>query len=94
VQDYYSKQVSGDDPFNWIKVHPLMDEETQRRFPIGHAGLQETSLMLAFCSEGVDMEKISEEKWYCRDSAKANIEYGNAAKEIILNKMRKILKKR
>jgi creatinine amidohydrolase/Fe(II)-dependent formamide hydrolase-like protein len=91
MKDYYSASAQEDNPFNWIQVHPFMDEETQKQFPIDHAGRQETSLMLAFCPEGVDMKKVSVEKWFCRDSGKANLEYGNAAKEMILNHMRKVL---
>jgi creatinine amidohydrolase len=91
MKEYYSASATEDNPFTWIQIHPFMDEETQKQFPIDHAGLQETSLMLAFCPEGVDMKKVSAEKWYCRDSHKANLEYGNSAKEMILNHMRKIL---
>jgi len=91
MQDYYTEHQAGTDPFNWIRVHPFMDEETQQKYPIDHAGLQETSLMLAFCPEGVDMTALSEERWYCRESNQANTDYGNAAKEMILNKMRRIL---
>lgn len=93
MQEYYSAQETGDDPFNWIKIHPFMDEATQKKFPIDHAGLQETSLMMAFCPQGVDMKRISKKKWYCLHSKEANLEYGNAAREMILNGMRKILKK-
>lgn len=93
MQDYYAAHAAGDNPFNWIRIHPFMDEETQTKFPIDHAGRQETSLMMAFCPEGVDMKRLSQEKWYCREAQNANLEYGNAAKEMILNRMRNILKK-
>jgi creatinine amidohydrolase len=93
MQDYYNKHQVGDNPFNWIQVHPFMDAETQSKFPIDHAGIQETSLMMAFCPEGVDMKKLSKEKWYCRESDKASLDYGNRAKEMILSSLRKILKR-
>ena len=70
-----------------------MNDETQKRFPIYYAGKQETSLMMAFCPEGVDMGRFSAEKWFCRGANEANLEYGNAAKAMILDGMRKILKK-
>jgi creatinine amidohydrolase/Fe(II)-dependent formamide hydrolase-like protein len=92
MQDYYSQHAAGDNPFNWIQIHPFMDAETQAKYPIDHAGLQETSLMMAFCPEGVDMAKLSKDKWYCRHSDQANLDYGNAAKEMVLNSMRQILK--
>ncbi|MBT9132596.1 MAG: Creatinine amidohydrolase [Syntrophomonadaceae bacterium] len=92
MQSYYDEHKAGADPFNWIKLHPFMDEETQKKYPIDHAGRQETSLMMAFCPEGIDMSKLSKKKWYCRHSQKANLKYGNAAKKMILNRMRDILK--
>ena len=91
MADYYARQGEGTDPFNWIKVHPFMDEQTQRKFPIDHAGKQETSLMMAFCPEGVDMSRLSDEKWYCAQSRQAGVEYGNAARDMILKTMRGIL---
>lgn len=92
MQDYYSQHQAGDNPFNWIQIHPFMDVQAQAKFPIDHAGQQETSLMLAFCPEGVDMKRLSKDKWYCRESDTASLEYGNQAKELILAKMRTILK--
>ena len=71
-----------------------MDEATFEKFPVDHAGLQETSLMMAFCPQGVNMKKLSEKKWYCRHSKEANLEYGNAAKKEILETMREILKRK
>jgi len=91
MKDYYSMHEKGSDPFNWIKVHPFMDGDTQKKFPIDHASQQETSLMMAFCPEGVDMKRFSEKKWYSAGAKKASMEYGNAAKEMILKKMKKLL---
>jgi len=92
MKDYYKMQEVGSDPFSWIKVHPFMDMETQKKFPIDHASLQETSLMLAFCPEGVDMKRFSKKKWYSMGAQEATLEYGNAAKEMILESLRRILK--
>jgi creatinine amidohydrolase len=94
MSDYYEQQTKAVDPFNWIRVHPLMCDEAQKRFPIDHAAKQETSLMMAFCPEGVDMGRFSPERWYCRDAKDASLEYGNGAKEIILDGMRKVLSNR
>ena len=30
MADYYARQKGGNDPFNWIKAHPLMTDETIR----------------------------------------------------------------
>ncbi|HOL21531.1 MAG TPA: creatininase family protein [bacterium] len=92
MKDYYDMHEKGSDPFSWIKLHPFMDEETQKKFPIDHAGEQETSLMLAFCPEGVDMKRFTEKKWYSLGAKKASLEYGLAAKEMILRKMKEVLR--
>ena len=92
MKDYYNMHEAGSDPFSWIKVHPFMDAETQKKFPIDHASLQETSLMLAFCPEGVDMKRFSEKKWYTLGAKQASLEYGLAAKEMILANLRRVLK--
>ena len=54
--------------------------------------MQKGSLMMAFCPEGIDMSRLSREKWYTEHSAKASAEYGEAAKKDVLRKMRRILK--
>jgi len=92
MADYYSAHESGDNPFNWIRIHPFMNEETQKEFPIDHAGQQETSLMTAFCPEGVDMARLSEEKWYCGQTKEASQQYGDAAMAMTLAGMREALK--
>ncbi|MCX7706146.1 MAG: creatininase family protein [bacterium] len=92
MKNYYTIHEKGSDPFNWIKIHPFMDAETQKKFPIDHAGKQETSLMLAFCPEGVDMKRFNEKKWYSRSANEASIEYGLSAKDAILQSMKKRLK--
>lgn len=91
MADYYDEHSEGDNPFNWIQLHPFMDEETQKAYPIDHAGRQETSLMMAFCPEGVDMKKLSKKKWYCRDSEEATLDYGQSAKKAILKTMRRVM---
>jgi len=92
MKDYYSMHEKGSDPFSWINIHPFMDAETQKKYPIDHASEQETSLMLAFCPEGVDMKRFSEKKWYSAGAKKATVEYGLAAKDMILNSIKKRLK--
>ncbi|MDD4107438.1 MAG: creatininase family protein [Prolixibacteraceae bacterium] len=88
---YYEDHAAGDDPFNWIHICPFMSEEAQSLYPIDHAGEQETSLMMAFCPEGVDMARFKDDKWYSQGAKKASMEYGNKAKEIILRDMKKVM---
>ena len=89
--DYYESHAEGENPFNWIRVHPFMDEAAQARFPIDHAGKQETSLMMAFCPECVDMGRFSDEKWYSRGAQEASEEYSLEAKVMVLDGLRRAL---
>ncbi|EOR96793.1 Creatinine amidohydrolase [Arcticibacter svalbardensis MN12-7] len=91
--EYYKDHAAGDSPFNWINVHPFMSTEVQAEFPIDHAGEQETSLMMAFCPEAVDMGRYSDEKWYSKSALNASLDYGNRAKTVILNHIKDKLSK-
>ncbi len=92
MADYYAKHESGDNPFNWIKGHPLMDENIIANYEFDHAGIGETSLMMALCPESVDMEHFDESKWFSKSAKDASAEYGQKAVEMILERLRKILK--
>jgi len=91
MANYYAQQAGGDDPFNWIKIHPLMTAETIAEYPFDHAGEGETSLMLAMCPEAVDMGSFSDERWYVRSAAEASAETGARGRDLILAHMRKAL---
>ncbi len=89
--DYYESHSQGDNPFNWIRIHPFMSGEVQRLHPIDHAGKLETALMMALCPEGADMNFFTGEKWYTRSAAEATPEYGEEVKEAVLAELRRIL---
>jgi len=91
MADYYAKNASGDDPFGWIKGHPLLDQEAMRTYPFDHAGQGETSLMMALCPEAVDMGRFSAAAWYARSAEKASPELGAEGRELILGHMRRVL---
>jgi creatinine amidohydrolase len=91
MADYYAQQASGDDPFNWIKGHPIMTAEIIRRYPFDHAGEGETSLLMALCPEGVDMSRFSEKKWYLRSGKDASGALGAKGREMVLAHMREVL---
>jgi creatinine amidohydrolase len=91
--NYYEEHAAGDDPFSWVHICPFMSEEAQSLYPIDHAGKQETSLMMAFCPEAVDMGRFDESKWYAKGAKTASLEYGNKAKEAILRDMKKAMGK-
>ena len=91
MADYYAKQAGGEDPFNWIKGHPLMTPETTRKYPFDHAGKGETSLLMALCPEGVDMKRFSDKTWYTRSAKQASPELGAKGRDLILAHMRQVL---
>jgi creatinine amidohydrolase len=91
MADYYAQHAAGDDPFNWIRGHPLMTPEIVRQYPFDHAGKGETSLMLALCPEAVDMQLRSDKTWYTRDAKEASAELGRKGRDLILAHMRKVL---
>ena len=91
MADYYAQQAGGSDPFNWIRIHPLMTGETIGQYPFDHAGEGETSLMLSMCPEAVDMQRISAERWYTRSAREATAETGDRGRDLILAHMRRVL---
>ena len=91
MADYYAEQSSGDDPFNWIKAHPLMTPETMAVYPFDHAGQGETSLLMALCPEAVDMAFLSDEKWYARGARQSSLELGVRGRDLVLDGLRKAL---
>jgi len=90
--EYYDQQSSGDDPFNWIKGHPLMTPQIIAEFPFDHAGLGETSLLLALCPDTVEMENLSRDHWYTASASAATRELGEKGRSLILAHMRHVLR--
>jgi len=91
MADYYARQSAGEDPFNWIKAHPLMTPEAMKGYPFDHAGLGETSLLMALYPEGVDLARISDEKWYTRSARDASAALGIVGRDRILARLREVL---
>lgn len=91
MADYYAEQSKGEDPFNWIKAHPLMTPDLIQQFPFDHAGKGETSLMMVLCPEAVDMARHSAENWYTQNATQASAELGQKGTNLILAQMRKVL---
>ncbi len=91
MADYYAQQAAGDDPFNWIKGHPLMTPEIIAQYPFDHAGIGETSLMLALCPEAVELDRLDEARWYTRTAREASAELGWKGVRLIEEHMRKVL---
>ena len=68
-----------------------MTRETMGEYPFDHAGEGETSLMLATCPDAVDMDRISEERWYTKSARNASAATGARGRDLILAHMRKVL---
>jgi creatinine amidohydrolase len=89
--DYYAQHATGDDPFNWIRAHPLLTPEAIRSYPFDHAGQGETSFMLELCPNTVDMAALSEGPWYSRTAADASAELGARGVDLVLEHLRHVL---
>lgn len=75
--NYYT---GGENPFNYIRVHPVRTREcTKKRFKGDHAGILETSEMLAIHPETVDLDEIDDRLWFTRTAHGATREFGEAA---------------
>tara|TARA_Y100000589_G_scaffold21292_1_gene17743 strand:- start:112 stop:852 length:741 start_codon:yes stop_codon:yes gene_type:complete len=88
MSDYYAQHDSGNDPFNWIKIHPLMDSEIIKNYIFDHAGEGETSLLMALAPDGVEIDRVSENKtWYTQSATNSSKEKG----ELVTSKIVKSL---
>ncbi len=76
-RDYYNNLGNTEDPFSWIKVIPTMSTEVQNETGYDHAGLYETSLLMALYPDAVKLERLGERKhWYTESAAGASVELG------------------
>ena len=92
MRDYYAQHDAGTDPFNWIRVHPLMSKAITADYPFDHAGIGETSLMLALAPETVEVERMGENRsWYTEGAASASAEMGERGVALILAHLREAL---
>jgi len=92
MRDYYAQHDAGADPFNWIRVHPLMTKGITAEYPFDHAGIGETSLMLALAPEVVEMDRMDENRgWYTEGAAAASAELGERGVALVLRHLREAL---
>lgn len=90
--NYYAEHAAGADPFNWVRIHPLMTQEITAQYPFDHAGIGETSLMLALCPEAVEMARTLENRaWYTASAGEASAELGRRGCDLILAHLRAVL---
>jgi len=92
-KDYYKNHNgNGENPFNWIQVHPLRSPALDGIYKGDHSGILETSFMMSICPEGTDMSK-ARTHWFAKAADDASIEYGNKAAEAIARELKKVLSK-
>jgi len=92
MRDYYQRHEAGTDPFNWIRVHPLMTADVIAHYPFDHAGIGETSLMMALAPEAVATARIGENTgWYTESSRDASAELGEKGVALILDHLRGVI---
>ncbi len=92
MANYYAGHAAGDNPFNWVRVHPLMTPDIIAQYPFDHAGSGETSLMMALAPEAVDMGRVGDNRrWYTATARDASAELGRRGRDLILAHMRSVL---
>lgn len=76
--EYYENIGSGDDPFSYIKVIPLLSAEAQLKCGgFDHAGKWETSFMLGVYPENVDLNRCAQNnEWFAKSAVDASTETG------------------
>ena len=90
---YYAEHAVGNNAFNWVQVHALMSPQIMREYPFDHAGEGETSLMMAVCPQVVDMARFPDNKsWYTASAKDASAELGGKGRDLILERLRKLMK--
>ena len=93
MSDYYTQHQSGNDPFNWIKLHPLMDAEIIKNYIFDHAGEGETSLLMALAPEGVEIARVSENNtWYTKSACNSSSDKGEEVTLKIIERLMERLK--
>jgi len=89
---YYAAHAEGENPFNWVRVHPLMDTEVMTAFHFDHAGIGETALMLALAPETVEMDRLAGERpWYVEGAEQATAQEGERGVALILQHLRRVI---
>jgi creatinine amidohydrolase/Fe(II)-dependent formamide hydrolase-like protein len=89
MASYYEGHAKGENPFNWISVHPLMPPEVAQHLPFDHAGEGETALMLALAPELVEGARMAQnDSWYTQSAPRATAAQGEAGVRVILSHLR------
>jgi creatinine amidohydrolase len=91
MESYYGDHAKGENPFNWVQVHPLFDTATPS-YPFDHAGIGETALMVALAPEAVAIDRAHEGgHWYVRGAEAATRELGEQGAKVAEARLRTLL---
>lgn len=92
--DYYENLGTGDDPFSYIKVIPLLSAEAQHKYGgFDHAGKFESSLMYALHPDHVDLERTKRNtQWFAKNSVETSMELGQHMVQCALETLQDIIK--
>ena len=84
--NYYENLGTDDDPFNYIKVIPLIGKEAQHKCGgFDHAGKYETSLLMSVYPDCVDLSRCKDNtEWFAASSKEASAELGKHMQECAL----------
>ncbi len=83
--NYYEELEGSNNPFNWIKVIPAMATEAQNATGYDHAGLYESSILMALYPDCVKLDRIDDIKhWFTDNARTANKELGDRMVEVSL----------
>ena len=91
--DYYENLGTGDDPFSYIKVIPLLSAEAQHKCGgFDHAGKYESSLMYALYPEHVDLDRTKmNTEWFALNAVETSMELGQHMVRCALETLNKII---
>ncbi len=92
MKTYYENLGGEKNPFNWIQVIPLMSPAIQQKMGYDHAGMLETSLMMASAPDTVDMKKLKNDGLWFTDNAKeASAEHGENTITMIVRYLKDVV---
>ena len=91
--NYYEDLGTGDDPFSYIKVIPLISAEAQKKCGgFDHAGKYESSLMYALYPDHVDLERTKwNTEWFAKSSVETSMELGQHMVKCTLEALEEII---
>jgi creatinine amidohydrolase/Fe(II)-dependent formamide hydrolase-like protein len=93
MSDFYNKQDAADNPFNWIRILPCMSSEVQKAVGYDHAGIVESSLLMALYPDAIRLNQIElSNEWFIQTARKASNALGEKIIKLCLDDLRAKIK--